>query len=58
MLVDYLTTHARLDASRLTVIRKHIDTISVIFRQQIKEAGQQIGRELVVSLQKLITKLG
>ena len=58
LLVDYLTTHKELDGNKLVVVRKHIDTISVIFRQKMKEAGQQIGRELISSLHKLIEKLG
>lgn len=58
MLADYLETHRKLDAGKLTVVRKHIDTISVVFREKIKETGQELGRDLVSSLRKLIKKLG
>ncbi len=58
MLVEYLTAHTPLDANKLVVVRKCIDTISVIFRQKMKEAGQAVGRELISSLHQLIEKLG
>ena len=57
-LVDYLANHPRLSADNLTVLRKHIDTVAVIFHHKIKESGQQIGVELMDSLQKLVAKLG
>lgn len=58
MLVDYLTRHSDVDANNLIVIRKHIDTISVIFNQKLKNAGDDIAREFVLSLMRLIEKLG
>ena len=58
MLVDYLNAHGDIDSNRLTVIRKHIDVISVVFRNQIKNAAQNVGRELIASLHKLVEKLG
>lgn len=57
-LVDYLDSHPRLSREHLTVLRKHIDTMAVIFHQKIKESGRDIGVELLDSLQKLVTKLG
>lgn len=58
LLVDYLTNNMVMDANRLKVIRKHIDAISVIFTQKIKETGQDIAADLIKSLRQLITKLG
>lgn len=57
-LVDYLEKHPQLTADNLTVLRKHIDTMAVIFHQKIKQAGREIGAELLTSLQKLVEKLG
>ncbi len=57
-LVDYLDNHPKLSREHLTVLRKHIDTMAVIFHQKIKEAGQDIGKDLLDSLQKLVAKLG
>ncbi len=57
-LVDYLENHPRLSAEHLTVLRKHIDTMAVIFHQKIKESGREIGADLLDSLQKLVAKLG
>lgn len=58
MLVDYINAHEVIDDNALLVIRKHIDTMEVVFRQRIKERGQAIGQELISSLQKLIVKIG
>lgn len=58
MLVTYLTTQGDIRDERLTVVRKHIDAIVVIFTQKIKDSGQHIGQELVASLQRLTEKLG
>lgn len=58
MLVDYLVDNTRLNPTKLTVVRKHIDIIAVIFRENIKASGQELGRELVASLQKLTEKFG
>lgn len=57
-LVDYLEHHPRLKRDNLTVLRKHIDTMAVIFHQKIKQAGRDIGAELLDSLNKLVAKLG
>lgn len=58
MLVDYLNGQPKLNADNLVVVRKHIDTMAVIFNQKIKETGREIGKELIVSLRKLTEKLG
>lgn len=58
MLVSYLTQHSEIDPNNLIVIRKHIDTINAIFNQKIKETGQDIAKEFVLSLMQLIEKLG
>lgn len=57
-LVDYLENHPRLNRDHLTVLRKHIDTMAVIFHQKIKQAERSVGTELLESLQKLVAKLG
>ncbi len=57
MLVKYLSSHPQIHTKNLIVIRKHMDAVNVIFREHIKESGQQIGADLLVSLQKLIIKL-
>lgn len=57
-LVDYLENHPTLNRDHLTVLRKHIDTMAVIFHQKIKHAERTIGAELLDSLKKLVTKLG
>lgn len=57
-LVDYLEQHPQLTDDNLTVLRKHIDTIAVIFHQKIKEPGFGLGTDLIRSLQQLIAKLG
>lgn len=58
MLVTYLTEHTDIRDEKLTVVRKHIDAIVVIFNQKIKEAGREIGQELLNSLRALIKKIG
>ncbi len=58
MLVAYLQAHAAIAPQQLTVIGKHIDAVAVIFTQQIRDHAPAVGEELVVSLQKLIVKLG
>ena len=57
-LVSYLENHHKLNRDHLTVLRKHIDTMAVIFHQKIKHAEREIGAELIDSLQKLVAKLG
>lgn len=57
-LVDYLENHPTLSRDHLTVLRKHIDTMAVIFHQKIKHAERTIGAELLDSLKKLVAKLG
>lgn len=58
MLVDYLTQHNEIDDNNLVVIRKHIDTINAIFTQKLKDSGEEIGKEFIASLKKLIVKMG
>lgn len=58
MLVSYLTQHSVIDDKNMVVIRKHIDTINAIFSQKLKDAGQDIAKEFVLSLMQLIEKLG
>ncbi len=58
MLVEYMQQNPVIEASRMLVVRKHIDAIKVIFNQQIKEAGQVVGKELIASLHALVAKMG
>lgn len=58
MLVRYLSAHTDIREERMTVVRKHIDAIVVIFSLRIKETGQQIGQDLINSLRALTQKLG
>lgn len=58
MLVSFLTQHKVIDDKILLVIRKHIDTINAIFNQKLKDTGQEIAKEFVLSLMQLIDKLG
>jgi CheY-like chemotaxis protein len=58
MLVDYLNKHTEINDNNLLVIRKHIDTINAIFTQKLKDAGEEIGKEFILSLMGLIEKFG
>ena len=58
MLTHYLTANPEIYGEKLTVVRKHIDAIVVIFSQQIKETGHVVGQELINSLRVLTKKLG
>lgn len=57
-MVDYLAKHEQMTPEHLIVIGKHIDTISLIFRERIKESGQNIASDMIQSLKMLIEKLG
>lgn len=57
-LLEYLQQNPVMDANRLLVVRKHIDTINVVFTQKIKDSGQLIARELMKGLHDLIHKIG
>ena len=58
LMVNYLTSHPRVNDNDLLIIRKHIDVVTVIFNQGIKATGNKIGNDLMGSLRKLISKLG
>jgi hypothetical protein len=58
LLENYLTAHPRINDNDLLIIRKHIDVVTVIFNQGMKDSGNLIGQELMGSLKKLIAKLG
>jgi two-component system chemotaxis response regulator CheY len=58
MLVDYMHRHQDLDMASLVVVRKHIDTINIIFTQHIKEAEAEMSRDFIDSLKALTYKLG
>lgn len=56
LLYQYADELAQVNDVHLTVIRKHIDTLYVIFHQQTLGNGAALGDELIVSLKKLIEK--
>ena len=57
-LIEYLRIHQHFTADNLLVISKHIEAITTIFKQNIKESGQDIARDILHSLKKLTQKLG
>lgn len=56
LLINYLAEHPELKENNFIVIRKHIDTMSVIFTQKLKEADGAVGLALIGSLSKLVAK--
>lgn len=58
LLVDFLESRKTFGTDHLVVIGKHIETINVIFREQIKESGQAVAMDMIHSLKKLSEKLG
>ena len=58
MLANYLRSNPEFDADQLTVVSKHIEAITVIFKQNIKDKGQAIAVEMRRSLIQLTKKLG
>ncbi len=58
MLLDYLPTDKPINDHTIIVLRKFLDTISVVFRLKVKEAGGEIGAALIKGLQILTKKLG
>lgn len=56
LLITFVTEHAELSDNNLIVIRKHIDTMAVIFTQQVKELNSELGKSLMQSLTKLVVK--
>lgn len=58
MLLDYMPADKAVNEHSLIVLRKFLDTISVVFRLKVKEAGGDIGAALIKGLQILTKKLG
>ncbi len=58
LLVDYLNHERSFTKKSMVVLAKHIEAISVIFRQKIKETGQGIAMDMLHSLRQLIQKMG
>lgn len=56
LLITYVTEHPVLSENTMLVVRKHIDTINVIFTQKVKDSRGDIGVALIDSLTKLTTK--
>jgi two-component system chemotaxis response regulator CheY len=56
MLITYISEHSSFGEHQLMVVRKHIDTVEVIFTQKVKESGGHVGHALIDSLNKLVTK--
>ena len=57
-MVQYVDKHRNFTKDNLTVISKHIDTLTVIFKQQLKAASDEVATEMLGSLRKLIARLG
>jgi len=55
-LANFCIHHLEADADHMIVIRKHIDTLSVILGQNITGDGGQVGGELLENLKKLTEK--
>lgn len=55
-LASFCTGHPEAGADHLVVIRKHIDTLSVILTKNITGDGGQIGGDLLENLKKLTEK--
>ena len=53
---NYINTHPTYDATTVTVLRKHIDALQVIFEQNIQGMGDKMGSELMDNLTKLVAK--
>lgn len=53
---DFCTKHFHPSAGHMMVIRKHIDTLTTIFRKNITGDGGALGKELSGSLFKLADK--
>ena len=58
MLLDYMPPEKPISDQMLIVLRKFLDTIGVVFRLKVKEAGGEIGAALIKGLQILTKKLG
>lgn len=56
LLYQYADDLTQVDATSLTVIRKHIDTLYVIFHKEMQGTGAELGDELLLNLKKLIDK--
>ena len=56
LLYDFCNAIAAVTPSSLTVIRKHIDTLYVIFEKEISGTGPDIGEEVLSGLRALIEK--
>jgi hypothetical protein len=53
---DYCARHTICGGDHMLVIRKHIDTLLVIFHKNITADGGTIGKELLANLSKLVEK--
>jgi chemotaxis protein histidine kinase CheA len=53
---DFCNDHFKPDEAHMTVIRKHIDTLSLIFHKNITGEANALGKELRDTLYKLVEK--
>ncbi len=53
---SFCQIHRKPTGEHLTVIRKHIDTLSVVFNKNITGDGGEVGKELLDNLFKLVEK--
>lgn len=58
LLMDYLSSRRTYGSNSLIVVGKHIETIKILFREKIKDEGQDVAGEMIASLKKLIFKIG
>ncbi len=55
-LYTFCDRHWRPEENHMTVLAKHIETLQVIFSQNIEGDGGEIGRNLLADMQKLVKK--
>lgn len=55
-LCNFCNKHDKIENSHLMVIKKHIDTLTVIFNRKISGDGGNIGNELLDNMAKLVEK--
>lgn len=56
LLHNYISDLKAIDQMALMVVKKHVDVLLVIFHQEISGGGEQVGEEVLVSLQQLVDK--
>lgn len=57
LLITYLDQHDHISENVLLVVRKHLDTMIVLFTQKVKDTQSELGMALLDSLRKLTLRL-